>query len=199
MSRRVDLSVKSVIIGDSGVGKTCFLTRFIQSTFNSASQPTLGVEFMSKILETPKRRIELQLWDTAGQELFRSVTRGYYRNAAIAYVLFDLTNERSYTSLERWLTDVREIAEKDVIIVIIGNKADLAEAREVRTSDAEAFAAANHASYFETSALTGQNISEAIQSVVPGLDQRADKGRYVSSSPSDSLITTTEPTGSSCC
>jgi small GTP-binding protein len=199
MSRRVDLSVKSVIIGDSGVGKTCFLTRFIQSTFNTASQPTLGVEFMSKILDTPKRRIELQLWDTAGQELFRSVTRGYYRNAAVAYVLFDLANQRSFSSLDRWIADLKDIAEKDLILVIIGTKSDLVESREVTRPDAESFAAANHAAYFETSACSGENVSEAIRSVLPILDDRAEKGRYASPSPSESLITSPEPSSGSCC
>jgi small GTP-binding protein len=197
MSKRVELSVKSVIVGDSGVGKTCLLTRFVHSTFQDSAQPTLGVEFMSHILDTPRRRLELQLWDTAGQELFRSVTRGYYRNAAVAYIVFDLTNRASFTSVDRWLKDIHDVADKDVIIVLIGNKSDAVDDREIPADEAQKYALDHHLTYFETSAKTGTNIAEAIQSCVPALDERADKGR--SFSPVDSLISTPEPASASCC
>ena len=93
-TRNFDFSVKTVVVGDSGVGKTCILLRFIRDKFEETAQPTLGVEFMTKIVETKKHRIELQLWDTAGQELFRAVTKGYYRGSAGAFLVFDITSDR---------------------------------------------------------------------------------------------------------
>jgi small GTP-binding protein len=147
----------------------------------------------------PRRRIELQLWDTAGQELFRSITRGYYRGAQVAYAVFDLTNHSSFSSVDHWITDVKEVADLDVIIVLIGNKSDLTDARQVTAQEAEDYAASRRILYFETSAKTGEGISEAIQSCIGIIGERADSGQYASTSPSASLIMTPEPEKTSCC
>lgn len=187
-SKKFDFSVKTVVVGDSGVGKTCFLTRFIRDYFDEGSQPTLGVEFMSKIVETSKRRIELQLWDTAGQELFRSVTRGYYRGSAVAFLVFDLTNHASFDSLERWLRDVKEVALNDVVTVLVGNKNDLADTRQVTKEEAEGFANSHKMKYFETSAKTGECVTAAIHSCLSIIDDRADSGAFAVPPPYDTII-----------
>jgi small GTP-binding protein len=138
MSAPVAASFKSVVIGSSAVGKTCILRQFLFSTFDPTTSETLGVQFMSKIIPSRGRSIELQLWDTAGQELFRSVTRGYFRNAAVVFLVFDLSRRDSFIAIGDWLADVREIAGQDVIAVLIGNKNDLANERSVTRDEAEA-------------------------------------------------------------
>jgi small GTP-binding protein len=200
-SKKIDFSVKTVVIGDSGVGKTCLLTRFIRDYFDDGSQPTLGVEFMAKEIETPKRRIELQLWDTAGQELFRSVTRGYYRGSSVAYLVFDLTSHSTFDSLDRWLVDIKEVAQPDVITVLIGNKADLADKkRQVSPEEAKKFADAHHMEYFETSAKTGEKIVDAITSCLKIVDERADAGTFGTPTTSDSIIYDQDsPKSRGCC
>jgi small GTP-binding protein len=178
IGRKFDFSLKIVVVGDSGVGKTCLLLRYVRDIYDPDTQSTLGVEFMTKIIETEKHRIQLQLWDTAGQELFRSVTRGYYRGSAGAFLVFDLTNHDSFEHVGRWLHDVKEVARTDVVTVLLGNKADLADQRDVTREEAEAFAQANKMKYFETSAKTGGGIAEAIGACVEVIEKYVADGVY---------------------
>jgi small GTP-binding protein len=176
--RKFDFTLKIVVVGDSGVGKTCLLLRYIKDVFTPGTPSTLGVEFMSKLIETEKHRIQLQLWDTAGQEIFRSVTRGYYRGASGALVLFDLTNPDSLSHVARWVQDVREVARSDVATVLLGNKADLTADRHVTREEAERVAQENKMLYFETSALSGANVSEAIAAIVGVIESYVADGVY---------------------
>lgn len=187
-SKSAELSVKTVIIGDSGVGKTCLLTRFIRDVFDEGSQPTLGVEFMAKVVATPKRRIELQLWDTAGQELFRSVTRGYYRGALVAYLVYDITSQGSFQSLNRWIDDLKQATPNDVITILIGNKSDMAANRQVSVEEAEEFAKQHNMKYFEASAKNGERVTEAITSCLPVIDEKVDNGALSKPTQTESII-----------
>jgi small GTP-binding protein len=171
LPRKFDFSLKIVVVGDSGVGKTCFLIRFARGLYDEESQPTLGVEFMTKIVQTESHRIQLQLWDTAGQEVFRSVTRGYYRGAAGAIVMFDLTSRDTFDSVGQWLQDIKDVARQNVVTILLGNKADLEERRAVPSAEAEAFATAHAMQYFETSAKTGLNVAEAINETIPRIEK----------------------------
>lgn len=169
-----DLSVKTAIVGDSGVGKTVILTRFTRDFFDETSQPTLGVEFLAKIIQTEKNKIELQLWDTAGQEAFRSVTRGYYRGSAVGYLAFDLTQRTTFDNLEKWLSDFKEAALPNCIIVLIGNKSDQSERRQVSKDEIKSFAKKHNIEFFfEISAKTGEKVNEAICSCLPTIVERA--------------------------
>jgi small GTP-binding protein len=198
--KRVDFSVKTVIIGDSGVGKTCLLTRYVRDYFEGTSQPTLGVEFLAKVVDTQTRHIELQLWDTAGQELFRCVTRGYYRNAAVAYLVFDLTLRSSFVSLEKWITDVKEVGLPDLILVVLGNKSDCVEKRETAPEEIEAFVKKHGLKYFEVSAKSGENVVQAFTSVMGEIEERAEKGEFRAPVNSDAIISSKPQAGaSSCC
>jgi small GTP-binding protein len=194
IGRKFDFSLKLVIVGDSGVGKTCILLRYVRNVFDPDTQTTLGVEFMTKIVETEKHRIQLQLWDTAGQELFRSVTRGYYRGAAGAFVVFDLTNHETFDHITRWLCDVREVARSDVVSLLIGNKLDLEERRDVTREEAEKVAQANKMLYFETSAKTGQQLAEAINAIIAVIEKYVADGAYdVTSTPGPQQFLEPEP------
>jgi small GTP-binding protein len=200
ISRKADFSLKVVVVGDSGVGKTCLLLRYVRDVFGQESQPTLGVEIMTKILETDKRRIQLQLWDTAGQELFRSVTRGYYRGSAGAFLVFDITNHDTFEHIGRWLHDVREVARSDVVTILLGNKADLAEKREVTREEAEAFAAENQMKYFETSTKLGLQVVEAISACVATIEKLvADGVSEVTPNPDEGQFLPEEVTKKSAC
>lgn len=176
LGHKFNFSLKIVVVGDSGVGKTCLLLRFVRDQWEGETQPTLGVEFLTKVVATETHKIQLQLWDTAGQELFRSVTRGYYRGSAGALIVFDVTSVDSFKNVDKWLQDLRDVARSDVVTVLIGNKCDLADKRAVSTEEARAYAEANGMLYFETSAKTGDNVPEAVTGCVLQIEKKVDDG-----------------------
>merc|ERR1712137_960587 len=137
------------------------LHRFIDNKFKQDSTHTIGVEFGSKILEVGGKKTKLQVWDTAGQERFRSVTRSYYRGAAGAILLYDISDRESFDHVSTWLADARSLASPDIVIVLVGNKVDKDDEREVQFLEASRFAQENDLMFLETSALTGDGIQEA--------------------------------------
>ncbi|THH19732.1 hypothetical protein EW146_g1489 [Bondarzewia mesenterica] len=153
-----DFLMKYIIIGEAGTGKSCLLHQFTHNTFKDHSQHTIGVEFSSRTMKLGEKRIKLQLWDTAGQERFRSVTRSYYRGAAGAILVYDITNRQSFLNLSRWLQDARALASPNLVVVLVGNKSDREEDREVEWSEASRWAAENDVHFLETSSLTGDNV-----------------------------------------
>lgn len=159
MSEHYDYLFKFLIIGSAGVGKSCILHHFIENKFKSESSHTIGVEFGSKIVTARGKRAKLQIWDTAGQERFRSVTRSYYRGAAGALLVYDITSRESFNALTNWLTDARTLASPNIVIILVGNKKDL-EDREVTYLEASKFAQENELIFLETSAVTGEHIED---------------------------------------
>ncbi|CDZ97763.1 ras-domain-containing protein [Phaffia rhodozyma] len=154
-----DFLLKFIVIGEAGTGKSCLLHQFINNTFKENSQHTIGVEFQSRTIPIGEKRVKLQLWDTAGQERFRSVTRSYYRGAAAAILVYDITRRSSFTNLSRWLADARALASPHLKVVLVGNKLDMEEEREVDTLEASRWAEENDVIHLETSSLTGANVS----------------------------------------
>ncbi|CAE6472129.1 unnamed protein product, partial [Rhizoctonia solani] len=140
-------------IGEAGSGKSCLLHQFTQNSFKEHSQHTIGVEFSSRTINIGEKRVKLQLWDTAGQERFRSVTRSYYRGAAACLLVYDITSRASFLNLSRWLADARALASPQLVAVLVGNKTDREEEREVEWSEANVH-------FIETSSLTGDNIEK---------------------------------------
>merc|ERR1712060_703394 len=122
---------KLVFLGDQSVGKTSIITRFMYDKFDTTYQATIGIDFLSKTMYLEDRTVRLQLWDTAGQERFRSLIPSYIRDSSVAIVVFDITNINSFEQVTRWIEDVRAERGKDVIIVLVGNKTDLADKRHV--------------------------------------------------------------------
>jgi len=175
---------KYIIIGDMGVGKSCLLHQFTESKFSSDSPHTIGVEFGTRIIEVMSKKIKLQIWDTAGQERFRAVTRSYYRGAAGALLVYDITRRATYNHLTSWLTDARNLTNPNTVIMLIGNKKDLESQRDVTFDEASAFAQENGIIFLEASAKTGENVEEAFlrtakiifQSVQEGVDIGVDGG-----------------------
>eukprot|EP01098_Paradermamoeba_levis_P007000 TRINITY_DN2906_c0_g1_i1.p1 TRINITY_DN2906_c0_g1~~TRINITY_DN2906_c0_g1_i1.p1 ORF type:complete len:209 (+),score=65.05 TRINITY_DN2906_c0_g1_i1:229-855(+) len=152
---------KYIIIGDMGVGKSCILHQFTDNKFMADSPHTIGVEFGTRIIEVLGKKVKLQIWDTAGQERFRAVTRSYYRGAAGALLVYDITRRSTYNHLTSWLTDARNLTNPNTVILLIGNKKDLEDKRDVTFEEASAFAEENGLIFLETSAKTGENVEQA--------------------------------------
>lgn len=151
---------KYIIIGDTGVGKSCLLLQFTDKRFRADHDLTIGVEFGARLITVEDKQIKLQIWDTAGQESFRSITRSYYRGASGALLVYDISRRDTFTHLTRWLEEARANASSTMSIMLIGNKCDL-ERREVSFEEGAQFAKDNGLIFRETSAKTAQNVEEA--------------------------------------
>ncbi|KCV67872.1 rab family, other [Fonticula alba] len=160
---------KLVFLGDLGVGKTSLITRFMYDFFTHNYQATIGIDFMSKTLYMPQRTIRLQLWDTAGQERFRALIPSYIRDSSVAVVVFDVTNPSSFHSVGRWIEDIRAERGNDVLVVVVGNKSDLADERQVSTSEAEEKAKQYGALFTEASAKSGRNVKALFKKIADAL------------------------------
>uniref|UniRef100_A0A8D3ATL0 Ras-related protein Rab-4 n=1 Tax=Scophthalmus maximus TaxID=52904 RepID=A0A8D3ATL0_SCOMX len=143
MSETYDFLFKFLVIGSAGTGKSCLLHQFIENKFKQDSNHTIGVEFGSRVVNVGGKTVKLQIWDTAGQERFRSVTRSYYRGAAGALLVYDITSRETYNALTNWLTDARTLASPNIAIILCGNKKDLDADREVTFLEASRFAQEN--------------------------------------------------------
>eukprot|EP01126_Amoeba_proteus_P007400 TRINITY_DN12665_c0_g1_i2.p1 TRINITY_DN12665_c0_g1~~TRINITY_DN12665_c0_g1_i2.p1 ORF type:complete len:315 (-),score=49.71 TRINITY_DN12665_c0_g1_i2:78-956(-) len=152
---------KFIIIGDTAVGKSCLLLQFAESRFQPSHDMTIGVEFGTKTVIVDDTQIRLQIWDTAGQESFRAITRSYYRGAAGALLVFDITRRDSFNQLDGWLSEASKHGNEGMVIVLIGNKTDLESRRAVSTAEIEDFARRNNLLCLETSAKTATNVEEA--------------------------------------
>ncbi|OMP08637.1 Small GTPase superfamily [Corchorus olitorius] len=161
MPEKIDYVFKVVVIGDSAVGKTQILSRFTKNEFCFDSKSTIGVEFQTRTVTIKSKLIKAQIWDTAGQERYRAVTSAYYRGALGAMVVYDVTKRQSFDHVARWVEELRAHADNSIVIMLIGNKADLVELRAVPTEDALEFAEDQGLFFAETSALNGDNVDKA--------------------------------------
>nr|XP_002748751.2 ras-related protein Rab-37 isoform X3 [Callithrix jacchus] len=169
-----DLTGKVMLLGDSGVGKTCFLIQFKDGAFLSGTFiATVGIDFRNKLVTVDGMRVKLQIWDTAGQERFRSVTHAYYRDAQALLLLYDITNKASFDNIRAWLTEIHEYAQRDVVIMLLGNKADMSSERVIRSEDGETLAREYGVPFLETSAKTGMNVELAFLAIAKELKYRA--------------------------
>ncbi|KAF7408097.1 hypothetical protein HZH66_002634 [Vespula vulgaris] len=170
---QVDFFFKVMLLGDSGVGKTCLLTRFRDGRFLFGNYiTTVGIDFRNKIVTVDETRVKLQIWDTAGQERFRSVTHAYYRDAHALLLLYDVTNKTSFDNIRAWLSEIREHANEDVVIMLLGNKSDCGQERVVKKEDGERLAQEYKVPFMETSAKTGLNVELAFLAVARELKAR---------------------------
>ena len=163
---KYDILLKLVMIGDSGVGKTNILSRYINNEFSLTTKSTVGVEFGSKLIKKNDKIIQLQIWDTAGQERYKSITSAYYKGAKGAFVVYDITKEKTFKNIDKWILDLKANGNEDILIILIGNKLDLEKSREVMVNDVKRKAEELKVAYFETSALDGSNIEHAFDVIV---------------------------------
>lgn len=151
---------KYIIIGDSYVGKSNLLLRYVHGEFKDEYQLTIGVEFGSKNIEIKDKIYRIQIWDTAGQENFRSITRAYYKNSVCALIVYDITNRESFHNIQTWIEDCREQAPETINMILIGNKCDLEDKRVVTFEEGKQLAQKNQMLFFETSAKTGAGVED---------------------------------------
>jgi len=161
-----DYLFKVVLIGDSGVGKSNLLSRFTRNEFNLESKSTIGVEFATRSIQVDSKTIKAQIWDTAGQERFRAITSAYYRGAVGALLVYDLAKHVTYENVNVWLKELRDHADNNIVVMLVGNKSDLRHLRAVSTEDAKKFAAENNLSFIETSALDSSNVELAFTKIL---------------------------------
>ncbi|KAL4585664.1 hypothetical protein LXL04_010287 [Taraxacum kok-saghyz] len=161
-----DYLFKVVLIGDSGVGKTNLLSRFSKNEFSLESKSTIGVEFATRSINVDDKVIKAQIWDTAGQERYRAITSAYYRGAVGALIVYDITRHVTFENVERWLKELRDHTDQNIVIMLVGNKSDLRHLRAVQMDDAKAFAERENNFFMETSALESLNVENAFTEVL---------------------------------
>lgn len=176
MKRDYDFLFKLVLIGDSGVGKSCLLLRFADDNFTDSYISTIGVDFRFRTITIDKKTVKLQIWDTAGQERFRTITSAYYRGADGIIMVYDVTNQESFEHVEEWLSEVDRYANENTSKLLVGNKADLVDDKVVQEETAQRFAEKLGVPFLETSAKTATNVDAAFLTMAKELiKQRTEK------------------------
>ncbi|XP_062087198.1 ras-related protein Rab2BV-like [Humulus lupulus] len=170
-----DYLFKIVLIGDSGVGKSNILSRFTRNEFCLESKSTIGVEFATRTLQVEGKTVKAQIWDTAGQERYRAITSAYYRGAVGALLVYDITKRQTFENVQRWLRELRDHADSNIVIMMAGNKADLNHLRAISAEEAAALAEKEGLSFLETSALEALNVEKAFQSILLDIYQIISK------------------------
>ncbi|XP_024363882.1 ras-related protein RABA5c [Physcomitrium patens] len=176
-----DYLFKVVLIGDSAVGKSNLLSRYARNEFNLNSKATIGVEFQTQSMEIDGKEIKAQIWDTAGQERFRAVTSAYYRGAVGALIVYDISRKGTFDNVGRWLDELRVHSDASVVVMLVGNKCDLDNIREVSQEEATLLAQNEKMSFIETSAMDATNVTNAFQSVVKEIYRVVSKKPLTSS------------------
>ncbi len=169
---------KYIIIGDPSVGKSNLLMKFAHNKFTDEYQATIGVEFGAKNITFNNQIYRIQIWDTAGAESFRSITRAYYKNSVCAFIVYDITKRETFENVQVWLDDIKNQCPQTVLLVLVGNKLDLENERQISYEEGESFAQKNNMYFFETSAKTGVNIENLFLKSVETINERIQEDFY---------------------
>ena len=178
MSSEYNYLCKYIIIGDGGVGKSNLLLRYAHGQFNPEYQVTIGVEFGIKDVDIGNNTFRIQIWDTAGQENFKSITRSYFKNSICAIICYDITKKESFDNVTSWIEDCKTQCYKSVHMVLVGNKTDLNERRVVSTDEGKELADKLGISFYETSAKTGENVEKVFQDSLNEISKQIDQGQF---------------------
>ena len=161
-----EIMVKVVLVGDSGVGKTNIMSKYLKNQFREDSKATVGVEFGSKQFTVENHQIKAQIWDTAGQERYKAITSAYYKGAKGAFVVYDITRKNTFETVNKWVSDISAAADKKITLILIGNKNDLEDQRQVTKEMGEEKAKELGLAFMETSACSGENLDKAFQLMI---------------------------------
>jgi Ras-related protein Rab-2A len=188
-----DYLFKVIVVGESGVGKSNLMMRYMDDKFNNNYELTIGVEFGTKIIKfNNNQTVKLNIWDTAGQESFRSIVRSYYKEATVALLVYDVTNIKSFNSLQKWLDDITGMSHNPCMM-LVGNKIDLTNAntnankREVTVEQGEIFASEHGMGFIETSALNGTGVNDAFYIPVSSIFKKIMSGEIDAANPSHGI------------
>jgi small GTP-binding protein len=171
MSSDFDQLHKIVLLGDSGVGKSNLLSQFTRGEFDIGSKTTIGVEFSTKNVTYEGLTIKVQIWDTAGQERYRAITSAYYRGARGAIIVYDITKQATFSNVQKWLQELREHADANIIVMLVGNKTDLESSRAVSTEQGAKLSRDRNLAFFETSALVNSNVEKAFEKIIKSINE----------------------------
>lgn len=185
MDDEYDYLLKVVLVGSSGVGKSNLLCRFTRDEFLADSKSTIGVEFGTKSVQIDNKTIKVQVWDTAGQERYKALTSAYYRGAVGALLVYDIANRTSFDSVQSWLEELHEHADEKIVVMLVGNKSDLAGQRAVATDEAKQFAEKHKLSFIETSAKDSTNVNDAFVSILTEIYNLISKNTTLTSGGSE--------------
>jgi len=169
---------KYIIIGDAAVGKSNLLLRYAHGQFKDEYQLTIGVEFGAKNISINDKIYRIQIWDTAGQENFRSITRAYYKNSVCALVVYDITNRDSFNNIANWVEDCKNQSPKTIFMVLVGNKSDLSDKRVISIDEGRELAEKYNMIFFETSAKTGDNVDLIFFKSAEEIAKKIEQGYY---------------------
>lgn len=172
-----DYRFKVCIIGAAGSGKTAMVDQLVNHEFHEETKTTVGVEYATLAFNVNDYTVQLEMWDTAGQEKYHSIAKTYFRNAKACVLVFDISEQKSFDELTLWLDMFRQLADPNAYIILVGNKADLEEQRQVQGTQAQEFAKENLLEYIETSSVTGQNIKETFEKIARILFDYAKEGK----------------------
>lgn len=178
---------KLVLIGDTGVGKSCILLRFADDSFTESYMSTIGVDFRFRTLKIGKKTVKLQIWDTAGQERFRTITSAYYRGADGIIMVYDITNEESFNHVNEWLNEVNRYAAEGTVKILVGNKCDKPN-RVIPTEKGQAYADGLGIPFLETSAKESKNVEESFLTIANALMELKTKKSSAPSTGRASLV-----------
>lgn len=167
-----DMQIKLLMIGDSGVGKTCLLLRYANDSFSPTFITTIGIDFKIKNIELDNKKVKLQIWDTAGQERFRTITTSYFRGAQGILLVYDVTDRSSFQSIRNWVGQIQQHADVHVNKILIGNKCDVSDDRAVSTEEGQALADEYGVQFFETSAKNNINVENGFIKVAREVKDR---------------------------
>lgn len=166
------LLIKLLLIGDSGVGKSCLLLRFTENNFNESYITTIGIDFKIREVDIDGQLCKLQIWDTAGQERFRTITSAYYRGAQGIALIYDVTSRESFSNVGYWMTHMQKYAATNVCKVLIGNKTDMVDKRVVSTTEGQQLATQSSCAFYETSAKSGEGVEHGFLELAKTIKQR---------------------------
>lgn len=183
MSSDYDYLLKLLLIGDSGVGKSCLLLRFADDSYSESYISTIGVDFKIRTITVDGKMVKLQIWDTAGQERFRTITSSYYRGAHGIMVVYDCTDRASFDNLKQWMEEIARYGSQEVSRLLIGNKCDLAEKKQVSEGEGRELADSLKVNFLETSAKTGLRVEEAFQQMAAEIKNRIGPQELTSDMP----------------
>ncbi|XP_036182459.1 ras-related protein Rab-1B [Myotis myotis] len=201
MNPEYDYLFKLLLIGDSGVGKSCLLLRFADDTYTESYISTIGVDFKIRTIELDGKTIKLQIWDTAGQERFRTITSSYYRGAHGIIVVYDVTDQESYANVKQWLQEIDRYASENVNKLLVGNKSDLTTKKVVDNTTAKEFADSLGIPFLETSAKNATNVEQAFMTMAAEIKKRMGPGAATGGERPNLKIDSTpvKPAGGGCC
>lgn len=172
-----DYALKFIIVGDSTVGKSNIMANFTDKRFLANHDTTIGVEFGTKLISLDSTKYKIQIWDTAGQEIFKSITRSYYRGTIGCLLVYDITNRESFESIIQWSEEIKTYCDHEIVVVLVGNKKDIEENRKITYEEGENLAKKLNINFFETSAKTSYNIENAFINIVQTIKNKIEIGK----------------------